>query len=445
MEQEDEPSILRKARKEGAAELSSWVKPVVWSERMLEALERGVQGQAWYTLIDKVYQGMNLEEAYERVNRNGGSAGIDHVSVKKFGEQKQAELQKLAKSIKTGTYRAQAIKRVYIPKPGGGHRPLGIPTVRDRIVQTAVRQVIEPIFEREFLSCSYGFRPGRGCKDALRKVDELLKQGCTVVVDADIKGFFDTINQQKLMELVGKRIKDSKVIALMNGFLKQGINKEGQELDPATEGTPQGGVISPLLANIYLHQLDEITTKQGYQIVRYADDFVVMCKTQQEAEYALQLVQEVMKDIELELHPDKTHIVDMRVPGAAFEFLGYRFKNHKDRILRYPRQKSINKMRDKIRAMTPRLSGMSMERIVERINLTITGWYEYYKHSSASAFDKEDGWIRSRMRSILSRRRKSGSRNRYGMAHRRWPNSFFHDIGLFCMSSSHYSLRHQSV
>jgi RNA-directed DNA polymerase len=447
MGQEAKPLILREARKEGAAEQISWVKPVVWSERMLEALERGVPGNAWYTLIDKVYQERNLLEAYERVKRNGGSAGVDHVSVKQFSERLQEELSKLAESIKAGSYRPQAIKRVYIPKAGGGggERPLGIPSVRDRVVQAAVRQVIEPIFDKEFLSCSYGFRPGRGCKDALRRVDELLHQGHTVVVDADIKGFFDTINHEQLIELVNKHIKDNKMIELLKGFLKQGILEDGQELDPAAEGTPQGGVISPLLANIYLHQLDEIVTKQGYQIVRYADDFVIMCKTQQEAEQALSLVQEVMEKIELKLHPDKTHVVNMVNPDSFFEFLGYRFKNHKGRILKYPGPKSINKLRDKIRTLTPRLSGASMECIVDRINPAIRGWFNYFKHSSSKAFGREDGWIRSRLRAILSRRRKSGSRNRYGTAHNRWPNKFFHDLGLYCIDISHANFRFQSA
>lgn len=443
MKQETKPSILPEARKEGATEQTGWVKPVVWSSRMLEALERGVPGNAWHSLIDKVYQERNLLEAYERIKRNGGGSGVDHVSVRKFGERLQEELTKLAGSIKAGNYRPQAIKRVYIPKAGGGKRPLGIPTVRDRIVQAAVRQVIEPIFEKDFLDCSYGFRPGRGCKDALRTVNQLLHQGNTVVVDADIKGFFDTINQEQLTELVNKRIKDSKVMELLKGFLKQGIFENGQELDPAIEGTPQGGVISPLLANIYLHQLDETTTKHGYQIVRYADDFVIMCRTQEDAEQALSLVQEVMKKIKLTLHPDKTHIINMVNPGAAFEFLGYRFKNHKGKILKYPRPKSVTKLRDKIRTLTPKLSGASMRSMVERINSVTTGWFNYYKHCSPQAFGSQDSWIRSRLRAILSRRRKTGSRNRYGKAHCRWPNQFFHDLGLYCMDISHARLRVQ--
>lgn len=445
MEQKAKPLILLDAKSKGEAERNSWVKPVVWSERMLEALERGVQGNAWYTLIDKVYQTRNLQEAYERIRRNGGGAGVDHVSVKQFGERQQDELRRLAEAIKADNYQPQAIKRVHIPKAGGGERPLGIPTVRDRVVQAAVRQVIEPIFEKEFLCCSYGFRPKRGCKDALGKVEELLKQGCAVVVDADIKGFFDTINQEKLLKLVGERIKDNKVLELLNKFLKQGINQDGQELEPAMEGTPQGGVISPLLANIYLHQLDEIITKQGYQMIRYADDFVIMCKTQQEAEQALTLVQEVMEKIELKLHPEKTHIVNMLNLGSTFEFLGYRFKNHKGKILKYPRPKSMNKLKDKIRNLTPRLSGLSMECIVEKINRTTKGWFEYYKHSSSRAFEGTDSWIRSRLRATLSRRRKTGSRNRYGFAHKRWPNRFFHGLDLFCLGSSHHHLRIQSA
>ena len=443
MKKENKPDRVPKAIPDGEAQRWSWVKPEAWSTRMLEALERGVQGNAWYTLIDKVYRQNNLEESYSRVASNGGSAGVDHVSVEKYGEDLKRELEKLSQQLKTGSYTPQQIKRVYIPKAGGGERPLGIPTVRDRVVQTSLLHVIEPIFEKEFLDCSYGFRPQRGCKDALRKTLELLKQGYTTVVDADIKAIFDTINQQKLIELVSKRIKDKQIIELINKFLKQGILVQGKLIDSNGIGTPQGGVISPLLANIYLHELDLEISKHGYQMVRYADDFVIMCKSQEEAEQALLLIKTTMNKLDLTLHPDKTGTVDMKQLGNSFQFLGYIFKNHKNRILKYPRPKSLNKLKDTVRAITPRANGKSMEEIIEKLNQSLKGWFEYYKHSSSYAFSNLDAWIRCRLRAILAKRRKSGSHNRRGYSHLRWHNRYFTNLELFSLHSAHLRLRSQ--
>ena len=440
-QKQEKPSAVRGAKQGGESQRPLWVEAAAWTDRMLEALERGVQGGVWFALIDKVYRVKNLEAAYERVKENGGSAGVDHVSVEDFGKNLERELKKLSAGIQEGTYRPQSVKRVHIPKAGGGKRPLGIPTVRDRVVQAAVRQVIEPIFEHEFLNCSYGFRPNRGCKDALRVVDELLEQK-RIVVEADIKGFFDMISHDKLMKFVGQRIQDSRILNLLELLLKQGIVEQGEEFDPAREGTPQGGVISPLLANVYLHVLDVALTEQGYNLVRYADDFVVLCETEEEGARAKESITKVMESIELELHPTKTQVVDMRQIGASFEFLGYRFKNHKGEFLRYPRHKSIMKLRDSIRRLTPRLSGAKMEEIIVRVNQTLKGWYEYFKHSSRNAFPAHDSWVRMRLRAILSRRNRCCSR-RYGSTHKRWQNSYFTDLGLFCASAKHKSERFQ--
>ena len=216
---------------------------------MLKTLETGVRGGVWFSLIDKVYSKANLEGAYRRVAANKGGAGVDHVSVKKFGERLEEELGRLREQLKAGVYRPQAVKRVMIPKPGSQERrPLGIPTVRDRVVQSAVRQVIEPIFEKDFAPNSYGFRPQRGCKDALREVNRRLKEGNRWVVDADFKSYFDTISHEKLMGRVEEKVSDSRVLDLLAGFLKQSVMDEVKEWTPET-GTPQGGVISPLLAN----------------------------------------------------------------------------------------------------------------------------------------------------------------------------------------------------
>jgi RNA-directed DNA polymerase len=445
MKKEDKPNRVQEAKPDGEAQRWSWVKPEAWNARMLEALERGVQGNAWYTLIDKVYRLKNLEESYNKVASNGGSAGVDHVSVEKYGEDLKRELEELRQQLQTGSYTPQQIRRVYIPKAGGGERPLGIPTVRDRVVQTALLHVIEPIFEKEFLDCSYGFRPQRGCKDALRKTLELLQQGYTTVVDADIKAYFDTINQQQLIELVSGRIKDKNIIELINKFLKQGILERGITFDTDGIGTPQGGVISPLLANIYLHELDVEVSKQGYQMVRYADDFVIMCKNQEQAEKALLVVKAVMDRLNLKLHPDKTGTVDMKQRGSSFQFLGYLFKNYKGRILKYPRPKSREKFKEAVRRQTPRSNGNSMQEIIDKLNLTLRGWFVYYKHSSGYAFKDLDSWIRSRLRAILARRRKAGTRNRRGYAHFRWNNKFFAELELFCMHYSHTMLRVQSA
>jgi RNA-directed DNA polymerase len=443
---QEQPSQVRRAKQDGETPAKySWVEASAWTARMLEALERGVRGGVWFSLIDKVYRIENLQAAYERVKRNRGSAGVDYVSVDHFGENLSERLREVSDALKDGNFRATSIRRTYIPKAGGGKRPLGIPTVKDRVVQAAIKQVIEPIMEHEFLSCSYGFRPNRGCKDALREVDELMRKQQLFVLDADIRRYFDTINHEKLMGLVEKRIQDGRVLELIKQFLKQGILEQGEYVEPASEGTPQGGVLSTLLANVYLHELDTALCNQGFNLVRYADDFVVLCETEQRAHQALDLVQAVLGGLSLELHPDKTHIVDMRQPGNSFEFLGYKFKNHKGRYLRYPRHKSILKLREAIRQKTPRKRQGTMESISKSVNQTLTGWYEYFKNSSSFAFNNHDGWVRMRFRAILCRRTRSSSR-RYGSAHNRWKNEFFSNtLGVFSLVAAHHSERVQPV
>src|SRR5690606_27239386 len=243
----------------------------VWSGKMLEALDKGVKGNKWFSLIDKVIKATTLELAWAKVRSNAGACGADGITVKRYAKGSQTRLLAVKEQIERNDYQPQSIKRVWIPKPGSPEkRPLGIPTVRDRVVQTALRMVIEPIFEREFCDASYGFRPGRGCKDALRQVDALLKSGCSHVVDIDIKGYFDAIPHDRLMKLVGERIADKRVLGMIEGFLKAGV-LEGLEVDAESdEGTPQGGVISPLLANIYLNPLDRLLEEKGYEAVRYA-------------------------------------------------------------------------------------------------------------------------------------------------------------------------------
>ncbi len=409
-----------------------WTEPSVWTERMLTALEQGVKGGSWFSLIDKVYASANLEAACTKVTANGGAAGVDHVTTEEFHRQREANLEKLQQQLRDGNYRPQAIRRVWIPKPGSREqRPLGIPTVRDRTVQAALRQAIEPIFERDFAEQSYGFRPGRGCKDALRRVDQLLKQGYAWVVDADLKSYFDTIPHDKLLALLATKISDSRVLALIERFLKAEIIEELQHWSPET-GAPQGAVLSPLLSNIYLDGLDHLAAQTGYQMVRYADDFVILCRTREEAETALQLVQSWVNEAKLTLHPEKTRIVDVRL--ASFDFLGYKFLKHR----RFPRKKSLAKFKDTIRAKTPRQSGHSLSWIIADVNRTLRGWFEYFKHSDPTAFSRLDGWIRQRLRSIL--RKRSGRRGRgRGQDHQRWPNAFFVGHGLFRLKAAHAS------
>jgi RNA-directed DNA polymerase len=403
-----------------------WTEPAVWTARMLTALEEGLKGGVWFSLMDKVYAERNLQAAFRKVAKNRGAAGVDHETIEKFEAKLEDNITRLAKSLRERTYHPQAIKRVYIPKPGSKEkRPLGIPTVRDRVVQTALRSVIEPIFERDFAEHSYGFRPGRGCKDALREVVKLLKAGYVHVVDADLKSYFDTIPHQRLMKLVSQKVADGKVLVLIEQFLKQGVFEDVKTWIPE-DGTPQGGVISPLLSNIYLNDLDHQMAQAGYAMVRYADDFVVMCRTEEEAQAAMKQVQEWTVENELELHPTKTRTLHAQTD--AFEFLGYSFTKGK----RFPRQKSLKKLKDAVRANTRRANGHSLELIIVNLNSKLRGWFEYFKHSYRTTFPRLDSWIRMRLRSILRKRIKRKGRGR-GNDHQRWPNAFFQEQGLFSL------------
>jgi len=408
----------------------AWVEPSVWTDRMLAALQRGVKGGIWFSLIDKVYSASNLRSAFAKVKKNRGAAGVDHQTIAMFESRLDENLRHLAESLRTGAYRPSAIRRVYIPKPGTKeHRPLGIPTVRDRVVQAAVRHVLEPIFERDFAAHSYGFRPGRGCKDALRRVDALLKGGYTWVVDADLKSYFDTIPHERLMDRVRVKVADGRVLGLIEAYLKAEVMDTLSTWEPE-QGCPQGAVLSPLLSNIYLDGLDHEMARLGYEMIRYADDFVILCRSEQEAREALARVRAWTAAAGLTLHPDKTRIVDATQRGG-FDFLGYHF----ERGYRWPRKKSVKQLRDSIRAKTRRANGRSLDDIIRLVNRTLRGWFGYFKHSHRTTFKPLDQWIRMRLRSIL--RRRCGLRGRgRGRDHQRWANAFFAARGLFSLAAA---------
>ena len=411
-------------------------EPGVWTERMLTALVRGLKGNQWFSLIDKVHGERTLELAWEKVKSNAGGSGVDNITIARFAKDCPRGLLDLKEQLRKASYQPRPVKRVWIAKPGTKEkRPLGIPTVRDRIVQTALRMVIEPIFEHRFAEHSYGFRPGRGCKDALRRVQTLLDEGCTWIVDADLKAYFDTIPKDRLMSRVRERIADSRVLALIRGYLDQGVMEELTLHDPTERGTPQGAVISPLLANIYLDPLDQLLAANGVQMVRYADDFVLLCRSEDEAKAALARVQAWVSENGLTLHPEKTHIVDATQPGG-FDFLGYHFeRGHK-----WPRRKALDRFKDKVRELTPRKSGESMEATVTKLNKMLRGWFEYFQHSHHTRINGLDGYIRGRLRSIL--RKRAGKRGRgRGTDHHRWRNHYFTELGLFSLTQAHVSAR----
>lgn len=397
---------------------------------MLAALEEGVEGGKWFRLFDKVFSERNLLAAFQRVLRNDGAPGVDHVTVSEFERRLPDSIWELSDRIKAGAFQPQAIRRVEIPKPGTNEtRPLGIPTVRDRVVQGAIVSVVEPVFERDFAEQSYGFRPGRSCKDALRRVDDLLKQGFHFVVDADLKRYFDTIPHDRLMDRLREKIADGPVLSLIESFLKAGVLDGLAEWTP-TEGAPQGAVLSPLLSNVYLNPLDHLMAESGYQMVRYADDFVILCRTAEEAQAALESARAWVAEAGLTLHPTKTRVVDHRVEG--FDFLGYRFASDHRR----PRDKSLRKLKETIRRKVPRKSGKSMQCVIADVNRTLRGWFAYFQHSHRRTFERLDRFVRQRLRALLKKRSRRPGYPK-GADFQRWPNAFFAEQGLFSLETAH--------
>lgn len=407
-----------------------WVEPSIWTDRMLAALERGIEGNKWYSLCDKAFSLQSLRSAFAKVKANDGAKGVDGVTISRFEENLDANLEHLHRQLMAGEYRPHAVRRVWIPKPGTSEkRPLGIPTVKDRVIQTAIKAAIEPIFERKFCDCSFGFRPGRSCHQALSRVWKGLRRGEAYIVDADLRKFFDTIPHQVILDGLEEEISDGKLLALVGLYLKQGV-MDGWSWEPTDEGTPQGSVISPLLANIALHSLDLLARDENLNIVRYADDFVILCTSLESAQAALRLVQVWSSSVGLNLHPEKTQLVDYG-NGMGFDFLGFTFCRGDHR----PSKKNIQKVRDLIRSKTPRHAGKSLSMIVAELNPSLRGWYNYFKAGSEQPFLDLDRFVRRRLRAILDVYK--GKRPfQSGYTNMRWPNEYFKRAGLFSMADA---------
>jgi RNA-directed DNA polymerase len=373
--------------------------------------------QKVHSLIDKVYSRKNLELAWEKVKKNRGSAGIDDVTIAAFEERKEYYLDLLHRKLRDGTYQPKPVKRVEIAKSDGGIRKLGIPAVLDRVCQQALVQRMGPIFEPTFLDSSYGYRPGRSPHEAMRQVWQELNAGYGWIVDADLRQFFDTIDQEKLIDLIAEEISDGRVLQLVRDILRAGV-MEGGYWRPTLTGVPQGGVASPLWSNIFLTPFDRRMTAEGFRLTRWADDSVVLCQTRAEARRALAVAERFLREeLGVELHPQKTRIVHV---SQGFEFLGYKVKQgtgfrlpaHRRRgrsnprnLYAVPREKSVKRFQEQIRALTRRKAPLKLREVIERINPVIRGWGHFYRKADVRRlFHRLDGWVERRIYSFLAKR-----------------------------------------
>ena len=424
-------------------QLGCWVEPNAWTHRMLTALVTGVKGGKWFSLIDKLYKRKNLAAAAHRVLAKKGAPGVDHVTAKAYQARFDAEITYLVEALKAERYTPQAIRRVYIEKVGSkAKRPLGIPTIRDRVLQRALVQVLEPIFERRFSDRSYGYRPGRSAKDALREVDRYLRQGYDYVVEVDIASYFDTIDHGLLLREIEEQIADTRVLGLIKSLLCQAIKGH---TGPPGKGVAQGAVTSPLWGNIYLNGLDHHMESLGYVMIRYADDAVVLCRSEEEAQAALAQLREALATLKLTIQEEKTRIVHVARGKAGTSFLGYHFyRTSKGSIGRRPRRKSIQHFKAKVRRQTSRVRGESLASILAQLNPLLRGWSEYFKQCRRKELEELNRFVRQRLRGVLRYQSKRKGYVRYTDGYR-WRNAYFERHGLVSLTAAHDQLRQSSM
>jgi len=404
-----ESSISEKPRSNGSRKLTDWINPT--GEKKV------------HSLVDKVYKEKNLYLAWEKVKANRGAGGIDGETLKSFEASLEENLKRLHEELRNDTYRPQPVRQVMIPKPGkpGELRPLGVPTIYDRVCQQALVNRLEPIFDPEFDDANFGYRKGRSAKDALRKVWREIEAGNEWIVDADLKNFFGSVSHEKLMALVARKISDGRVLRLIESILKTGISAKGR-LFPTKEGTPQGGVASPILSNVLLTPFDRELRARGYRLTRYADDWVVTCRTRAEAENALAMARKILEQLGVRLNADKTRIVQVRY---GFVFLGYKIKRggrpmrlnaariksgaRAGALYAYPSEKAIRRFKDRVRQITKRRVPLTTEEIIGELNPIIRGWGLYYhKAHVRRLFHRLDHWIVHRLWSHRFKRWRNG-------------------------------------